>query len=102
MANLYEEVRNLFETSKKSIEIYNTLKRTMIYSEGDTLYIYRTYQEARKEFRNYVVRHKDITYNTARRKIILPDGKTLHFKFIDECNYKLIGYKLKEIKFMEK
>ncbi len=99
--NLYEEVRNLLQASEESIEMYNTLKRTMIYGGGDILYIYRTNQEARKEFRSYVARHRNITYNTARRKVVLPEGKIIYFKSIDECNDKLIGYKLKEIKFME-
>lgn len=102
MPNIYEEVKNLFNTSDEAVEIYNFLKCKTISKYGDILYIYKTIKEAEKEFWKYVSRYRGVTYNTEQRRIYFPKENTkIYFKAIDECrNHKrLAGYIFKEVHF---
>lgn len=102
MPDIYEEVKNLFNTSTEAMEVYKFLKCKTMSKYGDILYIYRTIKEAEKEFWEYIARYRGITYNTEKRKIYFPEENvTIYFKSIDESKNKrnLTGCSFKEIHF---
>ena len=42
MPDIYEETKNLFNTSQEAFEIYNLLKCKLMSKYGDILYIYKS------------------------------------------------------------
>lgn len=102
MPDIYEETKNLFNTSQEAFEIYNLLKCKLMSKCGDILYIYKNIEEAEKAFWEYIARYGGITYNTEKRKVYFPGGETIYFKTMDECkSNSLRGYRFKEIQFEE-